>query len=125
MRMGHGQLLDSMVHDGLWDPYKNVHMGNCAELCAAKYAFTREAQDAFALESYQRALRSAQSLIYLENQFLWAPQVVEILLDETSTAAFSSGTMDEESARAAMIAGLAVGRREGKAHAADLAVHAI
>ena len=52
-------------------------------------------------------------------------RVVEILLDETSTAAFSSGTMDEESARAAMIAGLAVGRREGKAHAADLAVHAI
>ena len=49
------QLLDSMISDGLWDPYKNVHMGNCAEMCAAKYAFTREAQDAFALESYQRA----------------------------------------------------------------------
>ena len=61
MRMGHGQLLDSMVHDGLWDPYKNVHMGNCAELCAAKYAFTREAQDAFALESYQRARRANDS----------------------------------------------------------------
>jgi acetyl-CoA C-acetyltransferase len=61
MRMGHGQLLDSMVHDGLWDPYKNVHMGNCAELCAGKYTFTREAQDAFALESYQRARRANDS----------------------------------------------------------------
>ena len=60
-RMGHGQLLDSMISDGLWDPYKNVHMGNCAELCAAKYAFTREAQDAYALESYQRARRANES----------------------------------------------------------------
>jgi acetyl-CoA C-acetyltransferase len=61
LRMGHGQILDSMISDGLWDPYKNVHMGNCAELCAAKYAFTREAQDAFALESYQRARRANES----------------------------------------------------------------
>ena len=61
LRMGHGQLLDSMISDGLWDPYKNIHMGNCAELCAAKYAFTREAQDAFALESYQRARRANES----------------------------------------------------------------
>ena len=54
-RMGHGQLIDSMIHDGLWDPYKNVHMGSCAEMCVAKYAFSREALDAFALESYKRA----------------------------------------------------------------------
>ncbi len=50
-----------MISDGLWDPYKNVHMGNCAELCAAKYSFTREAQDAFALESYQRARRANEA----------------------------------------------------------------
>jgi len=61
LRMGHGQLLDSMISDGLWDPYKNFHMGNCAEMCAEKYAFTREAQDAFALESYQRARRANES----------------------------------------------------------------
>jgi acetyl-CoA C-acetyltransferase len=54
-RMGNGTLVDSMVHDGLWDPYKDVHMGNCAELCVEKYKFTREALDAFALESYRRA----------------------------------------------------------------------
>ncbi|HQR66432.1 MAG TPA: thiolase family protein [Thermoanaerobaculia bacterium] len=60
-RMGHAQLLDSMISDGLWDPYKNVHMGNCAETCAAKYAFTRDAQDAYALESYQRARRANEA----------------------------------------------------------------
>jgi acetyl-CoA C-acetyltransferase len=60
-RMGHAQLLDSMISDGLWDPYKNIHMGSCAELCAAKYGFTREAQDAYALESYQRARRANEA----------------------------------------------------------------
>jgi acetyl-CoA C-acetyltransferase len=54
-RMGNAQLIDSMIKDGLWDPYKDMHMGNCAELCAAKYHFTREEQDAFSLESYRRA----------------------------------------------------------------------
>ncbi|MBL8112913.1 MAG: thiolase family protein [Acidobacteria bacterium] len=61
LRMGHAQLVDSMIHDGLWDPYKNTHMGNCAELCAGKYGFTREAQDAYALESYQRARRANEA----------------------------------------------------------------
>lgn len=61
LRMGNGTLVDSMIHDGLWDPYKQIHMGNCAELCATKYAFTREAQDAFAKESYQRARRANES----------------------------------------------------------------
>ncbi|HEX3070228.1 MAG TPA: thiolase family protein [Thermoanaerobaculia bacterium] len=54
-RMGNGKLVDLMIHDGLWDPYGDKHMGNCAELCAAKYAFTREAQDDFSRESYRRA----------------------------------------------------------------------
>jgi acetyl-CoA C-acetyltransferase len=55
LRLGHGRLIDSMIHDGLWDPYGDVHMGNCAEQCAAKYQFSREAQDAFATRSYERA----------------------------------------------------------------------
>ncbi len=54
-RMGNQQLIDSMVHDGLWDPYDQVHMGNCGDLVAEKYGFTREDQDAFARESYERA----------------------------------------------------------------------
>jgi acetyl-CoA C-acetyltransferase len=59
-RMGNGQIIDTMIHDGLWDPYKNMHMGNCGDMVAAKYGFTREAQDAFAAESYRRA-RAAQA----------------------------------------------------------------
>lgn len=54
-RIGHQQVIDSMITDGLWDPYHNLHMGSCAEKCAAKYSFTREQQDAYAIESFQRA----------------------------------------------------------------------
>ncbi|HEU5249410.1 MAG TPA: acetyl-CoA C-acetyltransferase [Thermoanaerobaculia bacterium] len=60
-RMGHGTLVDSMIKDGLWDPYGDVHMGGCAELCASKYSFTREEQDAYALESYSRAREASKS----------------------------------------------------------------
>jgi acetyl-CoA C-acetyltransferase len=59
MRMGHAKALDSMIHDGLWDPYHDVHMGNCGDKVAEKYGFTREDQDAFAATSYARA-RAAQ-----------------------------------------------------------------
>ncbi len=54
-RMGNAQVVDSMIYDGLWDPYSNQHMGNCGELCAKERHFTREAQDAFATESFKRA----------------------------------------------------------------------
>ena len=54
-RLGHGELVDSLVKDGLWDVYNDFHMGNGGELCAAKYHFTRRQLDAFALESYRRA----------------------------------------------------------------------
>jgi acetyl-CoA C-acetyltransferase len=55
LRLGHAQLIDSMIHDGLWDAYGNVHMGECGELCARENKITREEQDAFAAESYRRA----------------------------------------------------------------------
>jgi acetyl-CoA C-acetyltransferase len=55
-RMGNGEIIDSMIYDGLWDPYDNVHMGTCGDAVAEKYGFTREQQDAFAAESYRRAL---------------------------------------------------------------------
>lgn len=54
-RMGNGEIIDSMIYDGLWDPYDNMHMGNCGDAVAAKYSFSREDQDAFAIESYKRA----------------------------------------------------------------------
>jgi acetyl-CoA C-acetyltransferase len=60
-RMGDGKLVDGMIFDGLWDPYNDFHMGVAGELCAKEYGLTREAQDAFATESYGRALGAIQS----------------------------------------------------------------
>jgi acetyl-CoA C-acetyltransferase len=59
-RMGEGKIVDEMVHDGLWDPYGNQHMGMFAEKCAEKYGFTREAQDEYAVTSYKRALAAIE-----------------------------------------------------------------
>ncbi|MBL8086881.1 MAG: thiolase family protein [Chthonomonas sp.] len=55
-RMGNATALDLMIHDGLWDPYHNVHMGNCGDKTSAEFGFSREVLDAFAGESYRRAL---------------------------------------------------------------------
>ncbi len=60
-RMGNGKMIDLMIHDGLWDPYGDKHMGNCAETCVSKYAFTREQQDEYSLESYRRAQDAVKS----------------------------------------------------------------
>ncbi|XGC79407.1 acetyl-CoA C-acyltransferase [Bdellovibrio bacteriovorus] len=54
-RMGATQMTDSMIKDGLWDPYNNWHMGNAAEICVKEHNFTREQQDAFAVDSYKKA----------------------------------------------------------------------
>ncbi|GCE14084.1 thiolase family protein [Tengunoibacter tsumagoiensis] len=54
-RMGDGKIIDSVVHDGLWCAFENIHMGNEAEIIAEKYGVTREEQDRFALQSHQRA----------------------------------------------------------------------
>lgn len=54
-RLGHGTIIDGMVKDGLWDVYKDYHMGNAAEMCARDYKISRDDQDAFAIESYTRA----------------------------------------------------------------------
>lgn len=63
-RMGPITATDSMVSDGLWDPYNNFHMGNAAELCVKEYKFTREEQDAFAINSYKNAQKSIQDGIF-------------------------------------------------------------
>jgi len=60
-RMGNGKMIDVMIHDGLWDPYGDKHMGNCAEACAAKNTFTREQQDDYSHESYRRAQEAVKS----------------------------------------------------------------
>jgi len=74
MRMGNATVIDGMIHDGLWDPYKNFHMGVAGELCAKEMSFSREAQDAFAKESYRRAL-AAQS------EGLFADEMVGVTIE--------------------------------------------
>ncbi|MBO3269324.1 MULTISPECIES: acetyl-CoA C-acyltransferase [Hymenobacter] len=59
-KYGHGQMIDGLVRDGLWDPYHDYAMGNAAENTAKEMGFTREQQDEFAIESYTRSAKAAQ-----------------------------------------------------------------
>ena len=68
-RLGHGELIDSMIRDGLWDVYNNFHMGNAAELCAKECNVPRSAQDEFAILSYKRAL-DAQKNGYFKDEIV-------------------------------------------------------
>jgi len=60
-RLGHGEVKDSIVLDGLWDVYNNIHMGSCAEACAKDFSFSRAELDDFAIESYNRAIKASNS----------------------------------------------------------------
>ncbi|MFM7216701.1 MAG: acetyl-CoA C-acyltransferase [Bacteroidota bacterium] len=60
-KLGHGTVIDGLVKDGLWDVYKDYHMGNAAELCASECKISREEQDAYALESYRRSTVAYQA----------------------------------------------------------------
>ena len=60
-KLGHKELTDSLIKDGLWDVYNNFHMGDGGELCAKKYGLTRPEVDDFALESYRRAREATAS----------------------------------------------------------------
>ena len=64
VKMGHQNLVDGMVHDGLWDVYRQVHMGCCAEMCARELGYTREQQDEYAVRSYKRALAAQDGGIF-------------------------------------------------------------
>jgi acetyl-CoA C-acetyltransferase len=70
-RMGNGQIIDGMIHDGLWDPYGNFHMGNAGETCAKEFKFSREAQDEYAKESFRRALAA-------QREGLFAAEIVPV-----------------------------------------------
>ena len=63
-RLGHGELIDSMIKDGLWDVYNNFHMGNAAEICARECNIPRQAQDDFAVMSYKRALMAQENGLF-------------------------------------------------------------
>lgn len=68
-RLGHGQIIDGLVKDGLWDVYNDYHMGSAAELCATECGFSREDQDAYAIQSYERA-QSAQKEGKFNNEII-------------------------------------------------------
>jgi acetyl-CoA C-acetyltransferase len=63
-RMGNGEIIDSLIHDGLWDAYNNVHMGTCADRCGAKYHLSRQEQDDFAVASYTRAVAAQRDGVF-------------------------------------------------------------
>lgn len=67
LMFGHNKLVDSILHDGLWDPYNNVPMGNCGEVLCKENNYTRENQDAYAIESYARA-NNAIAKGYFKNE---------------------------------------------------------
>jgi acetyl-CoA C-acetyltransferase len=60
LRMGHAELVDSMIGDGLWDAYEDYHMGCTGEIVAEKYGVSREEQDLYALESHRKAVAAIQ-----------------------------------------------------------------
>src|ERR1700686_2561797 len=68
-RMGNGELVDLLIRDGLWDVYNNLHMGTCGDRCAQKYAFSRQQQDDYAVESFKRAL-AATSQCFLSREIV-------------------------------------------------------
>lgn len=71
-RLGHGELIDSMIKDGLWDVYNNFHMGNAAELCARECNIPRGMQDEFAIMSYKRA-QAAQANGLFQKEIVGVP----------------------------------------------------
>jgi acetyl-CoA C-acetyltransferase len=90
-KLGHGELTDGMIKDGLWDVYNNYHMGNAAELCAKECNITREMQDEFTIESYKRSQNAIA-------QGYFKGEIVPIEIPQRSGAALIVDT-DEEPAR--------------------------
>ena len=65
-KLGNGEIIDSMIHDGLWDAYTNKHMGDCAEMLVADRGYTRQDQDNYAIESYARAKKQLIMVFLIE-----------------------------------------------------------
>jgi len=114
-RMGHVEFKDSMILDGLWDPYDNVHMGMCAEECATSQNVSRSQQDEFALESTQRAIKA-------QKEGLFKAEIVPVQIpgkkpEDTVTVAEDEGP---KNARPEKIAGLKpVFKKDGTVTAAN------
>jgi len=95
-RMGHGELLDSLVHDGLWDVYGNKHMGVYGDQCATKSGLTRQDQDDFAVRSFTRA-RQAQADGAFAAEIVPVPVVVKkqttLVKDDEGPARFDEAKL--------------------------------
>jgi len=85
-RLGHGELRDSMIIDGLWDVYNDFHMGFAAEKCANKYKLSREQQDEYATNSYKRAIAATEKGLFknevVEIEVKKRKEVVSVASDE-------------------------------------------
>ena len=106
-RMGNGEIIDSMIKDGLWDVYNNLHMGSCAEIVAEKYKISREDQDRYGLQSYKRAIDAQKNGCFSD-------EIIPITIP-AGRDKFESLTMDEEPTRHgfARLAGLSTVFKEG------------
>ncbi|MBT8387774.1 MAG: acetyl-CoA C-acetyltransferase, partial [Ignavibacteria bacterium] len=83
-RLGNGELVDSMVKDGLWDVYNDIHMGSCAESCAKDFNFSREELDEFSINSYKKAIEAEKSGKF-KNEIIKVPVKVrreEVLIEK-------------------------------------------
>lgn len=74
-RMGNGEIVDSMINDGLWDVYNQLHMGMAGELCSSECDFSRESQDDFAIESYKRSIAAQK-----DGKF--SAEIVPVVIDD-------------------------------------------
>ena len=63
-KLGHGEILDSIITDGLWDVYNNIHMGSCAESCVKEFNFTRIELDEYAINSFKKAQRAQYNKVF-------------------------------------------------------------
>ena len=87
LKLGHGKVIDSVINDGLWDAYNNMHMGNCAELLVSERNYGREEQDDYATRSYTKSLK-AQSEGIFESEIIpmikkdKKNNIIEIVEDE-------------------------------------------
>jgi acetyl-CoA C-acetyltransferase len=90
-RMGNSKIIDSMIKDGLWDVYNNLHMGSCAEIVAEKYKISREEQNRYGLQSYKRAIDAQKNGCFND-------EIIPITIPAGRNK-FESLTMDEEPTR--------------------------
>jgi len=82
LRMGHGQLTDSMIHDGLWCPFENWHMGEAGEVVAVEWKVSRQEQDAYAAASHRKAAAAAAA-------GLFSAEIVPVVIPQKKGAAMT------------------------------------